>query len=257
MPVTSTSVEAAWSAKEGASRWMPAVCSLEIGPASSIGSPITFMMRPRVAGPTGTVIGPPVSVTAWRAGQALGGVHGDAAHRVLAEVLGDLQHEAEGLAGALVGVLWSPARSGCRAACRRTRRRPRRRSPGRCGPSRSRARRREWRQPSWRGGPWRGRRERCRSLAFRLSVTQSHRPLYCVLDGDETLPVGRIQSADLATGHLKQSTNWVFAPFAAKNKITAITSVMTATTNQTEMSLDSGPKRDPATAMKKKGRDCG
>src|SRR5215475_13376434 len=36
-----------------------------IGPASSIGSPITFMMRPSVPSPTGTSIGWPVSVTSW------------------------------------------------------------------------------------------------------------------------------------------------------------------------------------------------
>src|SRR5256885_1721532 len=36
-----------------------------IGPASSIGSPITFMMRPSVPSPTGTAIGSPVSVTSW------------------------------------------------------------------------------------------------------------------------------------------------------------------------------------------------
>ena len=35
------------------------------GPRSSIGSPITFRMRPSVSGPTGTVIGPPVSTTSW------------------------------------------------------------------------------------------------------------------------------------------------------------------------------------------------
>ena len=34
-----------------------------IGPASSIGSPTTFMIRPSVAGPTGTVMGPPRSIT--------------------------------------------------------------------------------------------------------------------------------------------------------------------------------------------------
>src|SRR5690242_10425583 len=36
-----------------------------IGPASSIGSPMTFMMRPSVPSPTGTAIGCPVSVTCW------------------------------------------------------------------------------------------------------------------------------------------------------------------------------------------------
>src|ERR1700730_430988 len=36
-----------------------------IGPASSTGSPITFMMRPSVPTPTGTMIGTPVSLTSW------------------------------------------------------------------------------------------------------------------------------------------------------------------------------------------------
>jgi hypothetical protein len=35
------------------------------GTASSTGSPMTFMMRPSVASPTGTAIGWPVSVTSW------------------------------------------------------------------------------------------------------------------------------------------------------------------------------------------------
>src|SRR3954462_13197330 len=65
MPVTSTSAEPACSAKLGASRWIEEVCSALIGPASSIGSPMTFMMRPRQAGPTGTVMGLPVSKTSW------------------------------------------------------------------------------------------------------------------------------------------------------------------------------------------------
>ncbi len=65
MPVTRTSVDEDWSAKEGASWWIPRVWGVSIGPASSIGSPMTFMIRPSVAGPTGTVIGPPVSATSW------------------------------------------------------------------------------------------------------------------------------------------------------------------------------------------------
>src|SRR3984885_2103783 len=36
-----------------------------IGPASSTGSPITFMMRPSVPAPTGTMIGLPGSLTSW------------------------------------------------------------------------------------------------------------------------------------------------------------------------------------------------
>ena len=46
--------------------------------------------------------------------QAFGGVHGDGAHRVLAEVLRDFQHQAERLAGLAGRYWWSPARSGSR-----------------------------------------------------------------------------------------------------------------------------------------------
>ena len=38
------------------------------------------------------------------ADQALGGVHGDGAHGVLAQMLGDFEHQAERLAGLRVGV---------------------------------------------------------------------------------------------------------------------------------------------------------
>src|SRR5690349_20056299 len=44
---------------------MARVPSALIGPASSTGSPMTFMMRPSVPLPTGTAIGWPVSVTSW------------------------------------------------------------------------------------------------------------------------------------------------------------------------------------------------
>ena len=64
------------------------------GPASSTGSPMTFMMRPSVSSPTGTVIGAPVSYDGLAAHQTFGGVHGDAAHGVLAEMLGDFEHQA-------------------------------------------------------------------------------------------------------------------------------------------------------------------
>ena len=83
---------------------MPRLKGVSIGPPSSIGSPMTFMMRPKVAGPTGTVIGRAGVDHVLAADQALGGVHGDGAHGVLAEVLGDLEHQAEGLARPLVGV---------------------------------------------------------------------------------------------------------------------------------------------------------
>ena len=46
----------------GALAWMGAVALVFSGPRSSIGSPMTLMMRPRVSGPTGTLIGSPVSM---------------------------------------------------------------------------------------------------------------------------------------------------------------------------------------------------
>ena len=44
---------------------MARLLAVWMGPASSTGSPITFMMRPSVSSPTGTAIGWPVSVTSW------------------------------------------------------------------------------------------------------------------------------------------------------------------------------------------------
>ena len=54
---------------------------------------MTFMMRPSVSSPTGTEIGSPVSVTGGAAHQTFGGVHGDGAHGVLAEVLRHFEDE--------------------------------------------------------------------------------------------------------------------------------------------------------------------
>ena len=64
-----------------------------IGPASSTGSPITFMMRPErlVADRHGDRLAGVGHLLA--AHQAFGGVHGDGAHRVLAEMLGDFEHQ--------------------------------------------------------------------------------------------------------------------------------------------------------------------
>ena len=64
-----------------------------IGPASSTGSPMTFMMRPSVSSPTGTEIGCAGVDHLLAAHQAFGRIHGDGAHRVLAEMLRDLEHE--------------------------------------------------------------------------------------------------------------------------------------------------------------------
>ena len=50
-------------------------------------------MRPSVTSPTGTVIGPPVSTTSVPRREAVGGVHGDRADAVVAEVLLHLADE--------------------------------------------------------------------------------------------------------------------------------------------------------------------
>src|SRR5690606_16247735 len=65
MPVTRLSDEVDCSSNEGASRWIGRNSVVLIGPASSIGWPTTFMMRPSVPGPTGAMIDLPVSTTAW------------------------------------------------------------------------------------------------------------------------------------------------------------------------------------------------
>ena len=69
------------------------VASFGTGPASSTGSPMTFMMRPSVPAPTGTVIGPPVSLTSWPRTKPFRNVHRDAAHGVFAQVLRDFQNQ--------------------------------------------------------------------------------------------------------------------------------------------------------------------
>mmetsp|Transcript_6804 Transcript_6804/g.12175 ORF Transcript_6804/g.12175 Transcript_6804/m.12175 type:complete len:247 (+) Transcript_6804:65-805(+) len=63
MPVTSMSSASPMSRRPGGVPWMGSMCSWLMGPRSSMGSPMTFMIRPRVAGPTGTVMGAPVSTT--------------------------------------------------------------------------------------------------------------------------------------------------------------------------------------------------
>jgi hypothetical protein len=49
----------------GESAWIGSFLVPLIGPRSSIGSPVTFMIRPRVPGPTGIMIGAPVSTAGW------------------------------------------------------------------------------------------------------------------------------------------------------------------------------------------------
>ena len=62
MPVSSICALVSCSAYAGGSRWMgQRVMSAGIASPGSSGSPTTLKIRPRVCGPTGTVIGPPES----------------------------------------------------------------------------------------------------------------------------------------------------------------------------------------------------
>ena len=63
MPVSNTCTCVSCSSKLGALRWIEAVCSRETSPRLSSASPSTLKSRPSVSGPTGTVIGAPVSTT--------------------------------------------------------------------------------------------------------------------------------------------------------------------------------------------------
>ena len=65
IPVTRISADVDCSSNDGASAWIGAILVALIGPRSSIGSPVTFMIRPSVPGPTGILIGEPVSATLW------------------------------------------------------------------------------------------------------------------------------------------------------------------------------------------------
>ncbi len=65
MPVGRISGTGFWSTNSGAAWWMARRLSNFTGPCSSIGSPMTFMMRPSVPSPTGTEMASPVSVTSW------------------------------------------------------------------------------------------------------------------------------------------------------------------------------------------------
>src|SRR6516162_2871751 len=63
IPVTRISASVDWSMNSGAGLWIGDRRLVCTGPRSSTGSPTTWRMRPRVSGPTGIVIGPPVSAT--------------------------------------------------------------------------------------------------------------------------------------------------------------------------------------------------
>ena len=65
MPVARMLDSVDCSVKGGAEAWIGREPFAPMGPASSTGSPMTFMMRPSVSSPTGMRIGLPVSVTDW------------------------------------------------------------------------------------------------------------------------------------------------------------------------------------------------
>ena len=65
MPVTKISCSTDISTNSGASAWIGASLSVGIGPRSSIGSPMTLIIRPRVSAPTGILMGYPLSKTFW------------------------------------------------------------------------------------------------------------------------------------------------------------------------------------------------
>jgi hypothetical protein len=62
IPVSNISSLTDCSSKLGALRWMGMRLVCATGPMSSTGSPMTFSTRPSVPMPTGTEMGPPVSV---------------------------------------------------------------------------------------------------------------------------------------------------------------------------------------------------
>ena len=61
MPVSSTSPAGTTSTKSGARWWIGQRSAAGIGPARSIGSPVTLIMRPSIPSLAGTEIGAPVS----------------------------------------------------------------------------------------------------------------------------------------------------------------------------------------------------
>jgi hypothetical protein len=65
IPVIRISAPDPCSSKAGAYLWMGYLILVSMGPLSSMGSPMTFMILPRVSGPTGILMGAPVSLTSW------------------------------------------------------------------------------------------------------------------------------------------------------------------------------------------------
>ena len=75
----------------GGSRWMPHCSPSRPRPGSSRQSPSALKTWPLTTSPTGTEIGLPVSRDLGTTDQAVGRLHGDGAHQVVAQVLRHLQ----------------------------------------------------------------------------------------------------------------------------------------------------------------------
>jgi hypothetical protein len=97
MPVSNISTLTDWSTNLGAGRWMGSDFLALTGPFSSTGSPTTLRIRPRTLAAHRHHDRTLRVLDGHAAHEAVGRVHGDAAHAVLAEVLGHLDDEVAGL----------------------------------------------------------------------------------------------------------------------------------------------------------------
>ena len=96
MPVSSISVVGVRFSTSGAGRWIGQRSSPSTSSPSSIVSPSRLKIRPKVALPTGTVIGPPGVEHLHATGQPVGAVHRHRTHAVVTQVLLDLAHQHAG-----------------------------------------------------------------------------------------------------------------------------------------------------------------
>ena len=105
MPVTRISAAPACSEKVGASRWIERHVGLVDG-AGFVDRLADHVHDAAQGGGTDRHADGGAGVDHFlAAGQALGGVHGDGAHGVFAQMLGDFEHQADFLAGLGVDVL--------------------------------------------------------------------------------------------------------------------------------------------------------
>ena len=118
MPVTRISAEPACSEKVGASRWIDGHVFVA-DRAGFVDRLADHVHDAAQGGGTDRHADGRAGVDHFLAAdQAFGGVHGDGAHGVLAQMLGHFEHQADFLAGAWRRCWWFPARSGSPAARR-------------------------------------------------------------------------------------------------------------------------------------------